>query len=191
MPHAARDVSCRRRSAARAAQAPAPAGAAPVAAGGAARAPAAPAAGAAPGQAGPGGPFWSAAPDVGPPAKLPPAGSGPVVYCIGACFPTQGGVSVIEPETYLYYIQPKPSRPSQDAWVPWNDETEKTVLDDFKRLWGTNFLDNLSIEVSDYVFPNGAIGKLVAYNMEERQRVKIVDYEGSQASSSRRRSTRS
>ena len=64
-------------------------------------------------------------------------------------------------------------------WVPWNDETERTVLEDFKRLWATNFLDNLSIEVTDYQFSNGVIGKLVAYNMEERQRVKIVDYQGS------------
>src|SRR5262249_56960773 len=28
-------------------------------------------------------------------------------------------------------------------------------------------------------FPNGTIGKVVTYNMEERQRVKIVDYTGS------------
>ncbi len=45
-------------------------------------------------------------------------------------------------------------------------------------LWGTKFLDNLSIEVTDYPFSNGVIGKLIAYNMEERQRVKIVDYVG-------------
>jgi outer membrane protein insertion porin family len=132
-------------------------------------------------QAGPGGPFWFCGAERPAPAKEPPAGAGPIVLAFGPCFPTQGGVSVIEPETYLYYIQLKPSRPSQDAWVQWNDETEKTLLDDFKRLWGTNFLDNLYIEVNDYVFPNGTIGKLVAYNMEERQRVKIVDYEGSRS----------
>ncbi|HEY3381838.1 MAG TPA: outer membrane protein assembly factor BamA [Vicinamibacterales bacterium] len=116
--------------------------------------------------------------EIGPPSSLPPSGSGPVVYLLGACFPDQGGVSVIEPETYLYYIQLKPSRPSTGQWTAWNEQTEKTVFDDFKRLWGTNFLDNLSIEVTDYPFSNGVTGKLVAYNMEERQRVKIVDYEG-------------
>ncbi len=114
-----------------------------------------------------------------PPAKLPPAGSGPVVYQIVPCFAKQGGASVIEPQTYLYYIQVKPSRPSQDAWVPYNEETEKTLLEDFKRLWSTNFLDDLSIDVEDYRFANGVIGKLVVYNMEERQRVKLVDYMGS------------
>ncbi|MGH9196879.1 MAG: BamA/OMP85 family outer membrane protein, partial [Acidimicrobiia bacterium] len=33
--------------------------------------------------------------------------------------------------------------------------------------------------MSDYVFSNGVIGKLVTYNMEERERVKIVNYLGS------------
>src|SRR4029077_8576998 len=39
--------------------------------------------------------------------------------------------------------------------------------------------DNLFIDVTDYKFPNGTIGKIVTYHMEERQRVKIVDYVGS------------
>jgi outer membrane protein insertion porin family len=113
------------------------------------------------------------------PRALPPAGSGPVVYTIAPCFQAQGGQSVIEPQTYLYYIQLKPSRPSEGVWVPYNDETEKTILEDFHRLWNTNFLDNLWIDVEDYHFSNGVIGKMVTYNMEERQRVKIVDYVGS------------
>ncbi|MFN8062814.1 MAG: BamA/TamA family outer membrane protein [Vicinamibacterales bacterium] len=116
---------------------------------------------------------------VPPPRRLPPAGSNPVVYFIAPCFQKQGGSSVIEPETYLYYIQLRPSRPSDDFWVPYTEDTEKQILDDFTRLWGTNFLDDLSIDVEDYVFENGVIGKLVTYNMEERQRVKIVEYTGS------------
>ena len=52
------------------------------------------------------------------------------------------------------------------------------MRDDFKRLWATNFLDDLSIDVQDYTFSNGVIGKLVTYNMEERERVKTVNYEG-------------
>ncbi len=32
---------------------------------------------------------------------------------------------------------------------------------------------------SDYVFSNGVVGKLITYDMEERQRVKIVDFVGS------------
>ena len=71
------------------------------------------------------------------------------------------------------------SIPSENRWVPYNDETEQTIVADFKRLWATNFLDDLSIEVRDVRFENGVIGKVIVYNMEERQRVKIVDYVGS------------
>lgn len=112
------------------------------------------------------------------PRALPPAGSGPVVYQMGPCFLKQGNASVIEPQTYLYYIQLRPSRPSENVWVPYNEEAEKTIQDDFQRLWNTNFLDDLYIESTDYVFSNGVVGKMIAYHMEERQRVKIVDYTG-------------
>jgi outer membrane protein insertion porin family len=117
--------------------------------------------------------------DVPPPRALPPPGSGPVVYLIAPCFEAQGGTSLIEPQTYLYYIQLKASRPSEGVWVPYDGSSEKTILEDFHRLWNTNFLDNLWIDVKDYTFSNGVVGKLVTYNMEERQRVKIVDYVGS------------
>ncbi len=113
------------------------------------------------------------------PRAQPPAGSGPVVLFIAPCFEAQGNASVIEPQTYLYYIQLKQSTPSQGLWVPYDEASEKVIVEDFHRLWNTNFLDNLWIDSSDYKFPNGVIGKIVTYNMEERQRVKIVDYVGS------------
>jgi outer membrane protein insertion porin family len=116
---------------------------------------------------------------VGPPRALPPADSGPVVYIIAPCFLKQGGSPIVEAETYLYYIQLRPSLPSQSVWVPYDQKTEQIILEDFKRLWATNFLEDLSIEVNDYVFSNGVVGKLVTYHMEERERVKIVAYEGS------------
>ncbi len=55
--------------------------------------------------------------EVPAPRALPPAGSGPVVYLIAPCFEAQGGTSLIEPQTYLYYIQQKASRPSEGVWV--------------------------------------------------------------------------
>jgi outer membrane protein insertion porin family len=113
------------------------------------------------------------------PRAQPPAGSPPIVLAFGPCFEGQGGTSVIEPQTYLYYIQLKQSRPSEGVWVPYNNTSEKTIEEDFHRLWNTNFLDNLFIEANDYKFPNGTIGKVIIYNMEERQRVKIVDFVGS------------
>src|SRR4029077_14497953 len=68
---------------------------------------------------------------------------------------------------------------SQNNWVLYDETAEKTIRDDFLRLWNTGFLDNLSINSRDYTFSNGVIGKIISYDMEERQRVKIVDYKGS------------
>ncbi len=118
---------------------------------------------------------------VGPPANLPPAGSAPVIYLLAPCFLAQGNVSTVEPQTYLYYIQLRTSQPSQNIWIPYDEKAEQTMLEDFKRLWATNFLTDLSIDVADYIFSNGVVGKLVSYHMEERERVKIVNYEGSKA----------
>ena len=63
--------------------------------------------------------------------------------------------------------------------MPYDDKIEQIAIADFKRLMATNFLDDLAVDVQDYKFSNGVIGKMVVYNMEERQRVKIVDYVGS------------
>ena len=122
-----------------------------------------------------------------PPAALPPANSAPVVWQIVPCFEKQGtpenpgGVTLIDPQTYLYYmqIQQKRSRPSEGVWVTYDDSVERLMREDFTRLYNTNFLDNISIETQDYQFSNGVIGKILLYNMEERQRVKIVTYQHS------------
>ena len=52
---------------------------------------------------------------------------------------------MIEPRTYLYYIQTQTSRPSDGVWMPYNEKTEASLLEDFKRLWATNFLDDLPL----------------------------------------------
>ncbi len=115
------------------------------------------------------------APQADAAAQEPPAGSSPVVRAIELRFhPTNQ--SVIDAQTYLYYIHTRPSSTREGRWVPYD---EQTVLGDFHRLWATNFLDNLWIEVNDDPYPNGVVGKHIIYNMEERQRVKIVDYVGS------------
>ncbi len=116
---------------------------------------------------------------VPPPLRLPPAGSPPVVYLMALCFAAQGNVSLVDPQTYLHYVTLRPSRPSQDEWVIYDDDTIDTLKRDFDTLWNTQFLDDLSIEVTDYHFANGVVGKLVTYHLEERQRVKMVSYEGS------------
>lgn len=131
------------------------------------------------GQAAEGAPPTLCEQPVAAPARLPAPGSGPLVYMLGLCFGAQGGVSAVEPATYLHHIQLRPSLPSRDEWIPYDAAAEQTMLADFRRLWSTAFLDDLTIEVTDYVFANGVVGKLVTYHMEERQRIKIVSYEGS------------
>src|SRR5262245_47314270 len=97
------------------------------------------------------------------PASLPPTDVGPVVYQIAPCFEAQGNASLIDIQTYLYYMQikDKASRPSQNIWVPYAEDVEQIMREDFKRLWSTNFLDNLSIETQDYAFSNGVVGKII------------------------------
>src|SRR5215831_7316738 len=112
---------------------------------------------------------------------LPPDGSGPVVYLIAPCFEAQGGTSLIDYETYLYYIQLKPSQPSQGIWTPDDEAAERVLHEDFVRLWSTGFLDDLWIERQPYIFSNGVVGQLITYHLKERQRIKIVDYVGTKA----------
>ena len=112
------------------------------------------------------------------PASEPPGDGGPVIVSLVLCFDRQGGTSAIDPATYLHYIELKPSEPSRQRWVPYDDEAERVALGDFRRLWATNFLDDLSIEVADYRFTSGAAGKIVVFHLEERSRLKLVDYEG-------------
>jgi outer membrane protein insertion porin family len=116
-----------------------------------------------------------------PPVALPPANSAPIVWQIVPCFETQGNVTLVDPQTYLYYmqIQQKRSRPSEGVWVTYDDSVEQLMREDFTRLYNTNFLDNISIETQDYTFSNGVVGKILLYHMEERQRVKIVTYQHS------------
>jgi outer membrane protein insertion porin family len=115
---------------------------------------------------------------VATPAQSPPAGSEPMVLAMVLCFGAQGGTPMIEPETYLYYIRFRASEPSRGHWVPYDTAAEQLLLEDFRRLWATNFLDDLKIEAVDWSFPNGAPGKLIVLHLEERRRIKLVDYDG-------------
>ena len=137
-----------------------------------------------PGQQRPQPPSIFGSPQPPPAARqpiLPPQGSPPLLRNLELRFPAQGNVASVEYDTYLYYMElpGHVSLPSQGRWVPYTEELERVVLDDFNRLWDTGFLDDLWIEVVDEPWPNGVIGKRVIFNMEERQRVKIVTFEGS------------
>jgi hypothetical protein len=102
------------------------------------------------------------------PRALPPSTSGPIVYLISPCFERQGGRPRLEPETYLREIHLKPSRPSQGLWTPYDSAAEHVILEDLQRLWNHLPLSDLSIDIRDFKFSNGVIGKLVTYNITER-----------------------
>ena len=129
--------------------------------------------------ANPNAPFTSACGfSVPPPAVQPPQNIGPIVYFVEFCFPKQTG-SFIDRETYQYYIKFRGSLPSQGVWIPYNDAAEQAVREDFRRVWDQGFLEDFVIEANDYAFANGVQGKIISYKLEERERIKIVTYEGS------------
>ena len=108
----------------------------------------------------------------------PPAGT-TFIWQFELCFPTQENLPNVEPETYLYYVkfQSLLSRPSERVWSPWTEAAEQVAKEDFKILMrNTTFLEDLRIERAEYTFPNGAVGIIVSYIGEERERIKIVDY---------------
>ena len=65
-------------------------------------------------------------------------------------------------------IELRPSRPSDGVWVPYDTVAERVILEDFQRLWKNHALADLSVEIRNYRFSNGVVGKLVAYHITER-----------------------
>lgn len=113
------------------------------------------------------------------PAALPPTDIGPVLRFLELRIVPENVFTVVPHETYLYYIRTRPSDPPNAKWVPYNSATEASLLADFDRLFTTPFIDDLRIEVIDSPYPNGVMGKHVVFFIEERRRIKIVDYPGS------------
>ncbi|HEX5069528.1 MAG TPA: POTRA domain-containing protein, partial [Vicinamibacterales bacterium] len=81
--------------------------------------------------------------------------------------------TTIDGNTYDYYIKTPRTVTAEKKFVPYDEDS---IQADFYRLWGTNFLDNLWIEVLDEPFENGVKAKHVIFHIEERPRLKAVDY---------------
>lgn len=104
--------------------------------------------------------------------KQPPAASPPLLRCVQlVAHPVNE--TVVDQATYTYYIKLRPSLPEQDKIVPYNEDA---VHADFWSLWRTGFLDNLWVEVIDEPYANGVMGEHVVFHIEERSRIKVVDY---------------
>lgn len=74
------------------------------------------------------------------------------------------GNEAIVTETYLNHI-------AQKVGDPYDRDD---ALRDFRALWGTEFLDDLTLDVTD-----GERGKIVTYTMVERPKVQALDFVGS------------
>ena len=74
------------------------------------------------------------------------------------------GNQYLQRDTLLFYVTTKPG----DRY------DERRLKDDFRRLWETGFLEDLTLEVRD-----GQKGKIVLFNLSERKRIQIVDFRGS------------
>jgi outer membrane protein insertion porin family len=108
--------------------------------------------------------------------KQPPANSPPLLKCIEFVYEPDGNSS-LEQGSYLYYMQRRMGSVSTtDSWVPY-DEDE--ILGDWQRIWNTGFVDDLWIERIDEPYRNGTPGVHIVYHIEEKQRLKVVDYTGS------------
>src|SRR5688572_23338677 len=106
------------------------------------------------------------------PAQLPPAKSGPILRCMElVAHPVNE--TVVEGQTYDFYIKSPRTNSEKGVFAPYDEATLKA---DFWNLWRTGFLDNLWIEVIDEPYANGVLGKHVIFHIEERSRIKAVDY---------------
>jgi hypothetical protein len=101
------------------------------------------------------------------PDVLPPPGSGPVVLMAAPCLIQDDGTPVIPP-AYRRHIELQVSRPLDGVWVPYDASTLKSMQDDYRRLWNTGRLSDLTFSTTDHTFPNGVIGKLITYTLKER-----------------------
>jgi outer membrane protein insertion porin family len=118
-------------------------------------------------------PAWAQdAPPCPKPANLPPANS-PVLSRCTHLVAHPVNVTVVEQATYQYYIKAPQSLPSQQVWAPYDEEA---LTKDFWTLWNTGFLDNIWIETIDEPFENGVPAKHIIYHIEERSRLKAIDY---------------
>ena len=100
------------------------------------------------------------------PNQMPPAGSDPIVLMALPCMEQGSKLNVI-PAEYRQYVQLPVSRPAEGIWVLYDEKTQAAIQDDFRRLWSTGRLDDLTIAVTDYRFPNGTVGKFITYTLRE------------------------
>ena len=76
------------------------------------------------------------------------------------------GNQSVDAGTYLFHINSKVGDPYD----------KDKALADFHRLWRTGFLDDLTLEARD-----GQRGKILRFTVEERERIRTIEYVGSKS----------
>ena len=105
--------------------------------------------------------------------ELPPADSPPICGASNCVFhPENAPIDRRGDLHLLHQDHTERGRRATSGW-PYNEDA---IAHDFDSLWDTGFLDNLWVEVIDEPFSNGVMGEHVIFHMEERSRVKAVDY---------------
>jgi hypothetical protein len=109
-------------------------------------------------------------------ANLPPADAPPLVRCYELVFHPDG-THLVELQSYVYFISPvlQASVRSENKWVPYKKDD---ALKAFSNLAGTDYLDDIQLEVIDEPYDNGVIGKHLIFHLKEQRRVKSIDFVG-------------
>jgi outer membrane protein insertion porin family len=108
-----------------------------------------------------------------PEPKVQPPKDSPVLLKCLQLYAHPVNETIVEPETYGFYIKTQASDFEGKSFAPYN---ERSILTDYDSLWRTGFLDDMWIEVIDEPYTNGVPAKHVVIHIEERSRIKNIDY---------------
>lgn len=102
------------------------------------------------------------------PVAQPPARTLPVLLFIEICFVPlkMKGEEVFRHVHLARFV----SQPSRGQWTIFSEDLEQTIEEDVARLNQDPNIDDARVEMNEYVFPNGVIGKTIAYHVLELER---------------------
>ena len=105
------------------------------------------------------------------PAAQPPARTQPVLLFIEICFDHAVPVRLPgEAVARHLHLLPFVSQPSRGHWTIFGEDLEQTIQEDLERLRLDPDIDDARVEMNEYVFPNGVVGKTIAYHVREFER---------------------
>lgn len=104
------------------------------------------------------------------PAAEPPAGSPAVLLFLEVCRAPTNTATPMEDILQQIRLQFVVSKPSRGQWTPFTLDVEQTISADLQRLRSQSSIAEATSEVKDYLFPNGAVGRVISYLIVDRDR---------------------